>query len=63
MAPTRSEAAEACDAFVVGAGMAGLAAAIGFARAGLRVVSAGAPERLGQGRTVALLGPSVDFLE
>ena len=63
MAPSRFDSAETCDAFIVGAGLAGLAAAVGFARAGRRVVSAGASERLGQGRTVALLGPSVDFLE
>ena len=63
MAPSRFDSAETCDVFVVGAGLAGLAAAVGFARAGRRVVSAGASERLGQGRTVALLGPSVDFLE
>jgi 2-octaprenyl-6-methoxyphenol hydroxylase len=63
MAPSPIDAAETCDVFVVGAGLAGLAAAIGFARAGRRVVSAGATERLGQGRTVALLGPSIDFLE
>jgi len=63
MAPSQIEAGESCDVFVVGAGLAGLAAAIGFARAGRRVVSAGASERLGQGRTVALLGASVDFLD
>jgi 2-octaprenyl-6-methoxyphenol hydroxylase len=63
MAPSRIDAAETCDVFVVGAGLAGLAAAVGFARAGRRVVSAGATERLGHGRTVALLGPSVDFLD
>jgi 2-octaprenyl-6-methoxyphenol hydroxylase len=63
MAPSRSDAAETCDVFVVGAGLTGLTAAIGFARAGRRVVSAGATERLGRGRTVALLGPSVDFLD
>ena len=57
------EAADSCDVMVVGAGLAGLAAAIGFARAGRRVISAGATERLDQGRTVALLGPSVDFLQ
>ena len=55
--------ADSCDVLVVGAGLAGLTAAIGFARAGRRVISAGATERLGQGRTVALLGPSVDFLQ
>jgi 2-octaprenyl-6-methoxyphenol hydroxylase len=63
MAPSRFDAAEICDVFVVGAGLAGLAAAVGFARAGRRVVSAGARERLGQGRTVALLGSSADFLD
>ena len=54
---------EACDVFVVGAGLAGLCAAIGFARAGFSVVSCGATDRLGSGRTVALLGQSVDFLQ
>ena len=63
MAPSRIDAAESCDVFVVGAGLTGLTAAVGFARAGRRVVCAGAAERLGQGRTVALLGPSVDFLD
>ena len=63
MAPSRIEAAESCDVFVVGAGLAGLVAAIGFARAGRRVVSAGVTERLGHGRTVALLGASSDFLD
>jgi len=63
MVPSQFDAAETCDVFVVGAGLAGLAAAIGFSRAGRRVISAGATERLGQGRTVALLGPSVDFLD
>ena len=62
MAEPFSDAAEPCDVIVVGAGVAGLTAAIGFARAGRRVVSAGPTERLGSGRTVALLGPSVDFL-
>jgi 2-octaprenyl-6-methoxyphenol hydroxylase len=63
MAPSPIEAGESCDVLVVGAGLAGLAAAIGFARAGRRVVSAGATERLGNGRTVALLGASADFLD
>jgi 2-octaprenyl-6-methoxyphenol hydroxylase len=63
MAPSQIEIAESCDVFVVGAGLAGLAAAIGFARAGRRVISAGVSERLGQGRTVALLGASGDFLD
>ena len=50
-----------CDVLVVGAGLAGAAAALGFARAGFSVVSCGEAERLGQGRTVALLGKSVDL--
>ena len=54
---------EECDVFVVGAGLAGAAAAIGFARAGFSVVSCGALDRLGEGRTVALLGRSTDFLK
>ena len=63
MAPGQSEISAACDVFVVGAGLAGLAAAIGFARTGRRVISCGEVERLGQGRTVALLGGSIEFLE
>jgi 2-octaprenyl-6-methoxyphenol hydroxylase len=62
MATFPIDAGATCDVFVVGAGLTGMAAAVGFARAGRRVISAGAAERLGQGRTVALLGPSVDFL-
>ncbi len=54
--------AENCDVFVVGAGLAGAAAAIGFARSGFSVISSGAIDRLAHGRTVALLGRSVDFL-
>ena len=50
------------DAIVVGAGLAGLAATLGLARAGLKVASVGRTERGGPGRTVALLGRSVDFL-
>jgi 2-octaprenyl-6-methoxyphenol hydroxylase len=57
-----SAGVEACDVFVVGAGLAGLAAAIGFARAGFSVVCGGATGRVGGGRAVALLGGSVDFL-
>ena len=63
MAVSLSGDSEDCDVFVVGAGLAGLAAAIGFARAGFSVASCGATDRLGQGRTVALLGRSIDFLE
>ena len=54
--------AERRDVIVVGAGLAGAAAALGFARAGFSVVSCGAPERGGHGRTVALLGHSMAFL-
>jgi 2-octaprenyl-6-methoxyphenol hydroxylase len=43
--------------------LAGLVAAIGFARAGFSVVCGGAADRLGQGRTVALLDRSIDFLK
>jgi 2-octaprenyl-6-methoxyphenol hydroxylase len=63
MAARSPSPAENCDVFVVGAGLAGAAAAIGFARAGFSVISCGALDRLGQGRTVALLGRSVDFLQ
>jgi 2-octaprenyl-6-methoxyphenol hydroxylase len=62
MAVSRSDDFEPCDVFVVGAGLAGLCAAIGFARAGFSVASCGGADRLGRGRTVALLGQSVDFL-
>jgi len=55
--------AEPFDVIVVGAGLAGLAATVGFARAGLRTASVGRLERGGPGRTVALLGRSLDFLE
>jgi 2-octaprenyl-6-methoxyphenol hydroxylase len=63
MAVSRSDDLESSDIFVVGAGLAGLAAAIGFARAGFSVMSCGAVDRVGHGRTVALLGGSIDFLE
>jgi len=56
-------AARAADVLIAGAGLAGLAAALGFARAGFDVVACGASERTGRGRTVALLARSVDFLD
>ena len=56
-------AARASDVLVSGAGLAGLAAALGFARAGFDVVLSGAGERTGRGRTVALLDGSLAFLE
>ena len=51
------------DVAVVGAGLTGLAATLGFARAGFNVACIGRPERGGPGRTVALLGRTLDFLE
>src|SRR5271163_778752 len=56
-------AARAWDVLIAGAGLAGLAAALGFARAGFDVVSCGAGERTGHGRTVALLDRSIAFLD
>ena len=49
------------DVVVVGAGLAGLAAALGFFRAGFRVGLVGPPERTSPGRTVALFGRTLDF--
>ena len=63
MANNETPAARAADVLVAGAGLAGLAAAFGFARAGFDVVLSGASERTGRGRTVALLDPSVAFLD
>ena len=51
------------DVLIAGAGLAGLAAAFGLARAGFGVVSCGPAERTARGRTVALLDPSVAFLK
>ena len=48
---------------VVGAGAAGLAAALTFAREGFRTALIGTPEPRRDGRTVALLDGSVRFLE
>ena len=52
-----------CDVLVVGAGLAGLVAAIGFAQADFDVVLCGGPERVANGRTVALLDGSVRLLK
>jgi 2-octaprenyl-6-methoxyphenol hydroxylase len=57
------EAALSCEVLVVGAGLAGLVAAIGFARSGFDVVLCGAPESPGAGRTVALFDSSIRLLE
>ena len=51
------------DILIAGAGLAGLTAAYGMARAGFDVVCCGAAERTGRGRTVALLNQSVAFLK
>jgi 2-octaprenyl-6-methoxyphenol hydroxylase len=51
------------DILIAGAGLAGLTAACGMARAGFGVVCCGAAERTGRGRTVALLNQSVAFLK
>jgi len=59
----KTTGARPSDVLVAGAGLAGLAAALGFARAGFGVVCCGASERTGRGRTVALLDPSVAFLD
>ncbi|HEV7481383.1 MAG TPA: FAD-dependent monooxygenase, partial [Roseiarcus sp.] len=51
------------DVLIAGAGLAGLTATYGMARAGFDVVCCGATERTGRGRTVALLNQSVAFLK
>lgn len=51
-----------CDVLVAGAGLAGLAAAIAFGKAGFDVVACGADERLARGRTVAMLDRSIGYL-
>ncbi len=56
-------AGRSADILIAGAGLAGLTAALGLAQAGFDVVSCGAAERTGRGRTVALLDQSVVFLE
>ena len=59
----KSPADGSCDVLVAGTGLAGLAAAIAFARAGFDVLSCGADERVARGRTVAMLDRSVAYLE
>lgn len=51
------------DVAVVGAGAAGISAALAFARDGFRTALVGAPEVRSDGRTVALLDGSVRFLK
>jgi 2-octaprenyl-6-methoxyphenol hydroxylase len=51
------------DVLIAGAGLAGLTAAFGMAKAGFDVACCGATERTGRGRTVALLDQSVAFLD
>ena len=51
------------DVLIAGAGLAGLTAAFGMAKAGFDVVCCGGAERTGRGRTVALLNQSVAFLK
>ncbi len=63
MTNSQASGARASDVLVAGAGLAGLAAALGFARAGFDVVLSGAGERTGRGRTVALLDHSAAFLD
>ena len=57
--PSRTDS----DILIAGAGLAGLSAAFGMAKAGFDVVCCGAGERTGRGRTVALLDQSVAFLK
>jgi 2-octaprenyl-6-methoxyphenol hydroxylase len=52
-----------CDILVAGSGLAGLTASIAFAQAGFDVVACGADERLGCGRTVAMLDRSIAYLK
>ena len=63
MSRRAESATHVCDVLVAGAGLAGLTAAIAFARAGFDVVSCGADERLARGRTVAMLDRSVAYLD
>jgi 2-octaprenyl-6-methoxyphenol hydroxylase len=56
-------AALTCEVLVVGAGLAGLVAAIGFERAGFDVILCGDPEPIANGRTVALFDGSIRLLK
>ena len=57
------QTAIATETLIAGAGLAGLAAAIALADAGFETVICGAPERVANGRTVALLDGSMRFFE
>jgi 2-octaprenyl-6-methoxyphenol hydroxylase len=59
----KTSADRSCDVLVAGTGLAGLTSAIAFAQAGFDVVSCGAADRSGRGRTVAMLDRSVAYLE
>ncbi len=63
MLDSQRRQAIATEILVVGAGLAGLAAALAFAEAGFETILCGAPERLANGRTVALLDGSMRFFE
>jgi 2-octaprenyl-6-methoxyphenol hydroxylase len=52
-----------CEVLVVGAGLAGLVAAIGFERAGFDVILCGSVEQSANGRTVALFDSSIHLLK
>jgi len=58
-----SSSSRSFDVAVVGAGLAGLAATLGFAKAGFDAVCIGRAERGGPGRTVALLGRTLEILD
>jgi 2-octaprenyl-6-methoxyphenol hydroxylase len=63
MKEVKKSAERVCDVQIAGAGLAGLTAAIAFARAGFRVACCGADERSARGRTVAMLDRSVAYLD
>lgn len=52
-----------CEVLVVGAGLAGLVAAIGFERAGFDVILCGVADETANGRTVALFDSSIHLLK
>ena len=63
MKSAEAPADRGCDVLIAGTGLAGLTAAIAFARAGFDVVCCGAEQRTGRGRTVALLDRSAAYLK